>query len=189
MGHICPWWFAYTFDNPVRPLFHKPEKIFGNYVKEGMHVADIGCGLGYFSLGLARMVGEKGKVIAADVQPQMLQRLQKRAEKAGLSSIIQPHQCKEDDIDIHEPLDFALAFWVVHETPAPSTLFQQLHAVIKPKGILFFTEPVLHVIQKDFQQEIALARQAGFHVQEKPWIWWSRAAALVRDDKETLKSE
>lgn len=187
MGHVCPWWLAYTFDNPIRSLFHKPEKIFAEYVREGMHVADIGCGLGYFSLGLARMVGEKGKVIAADVQPQMLDKMQKRAERAGLSSIIHPHQCRTDDIEIHEPLDFAVAFWMVHETPSASTLFQQLHKVIKPSGILLFTEPYIHVIQKDFQQETALALKAGFHVREKPKIWWSRAAVLSKGDGDVLK--
>lgn len=182
MGHICPWWFAYTFDNPFRTLYHKPEKIFAGYVKEGMVVADIGCGLGYFSLGLAGMVGKTGKVIAADIQPQMLTRLKKRADRAGLSEIIQPHQCKKDDIDISEPLDFALAFWMVHESPAPSTLFKQIHKILKPTGVLLFTEPIIHVIHKDFHQEISLAREVGFHLIEKPLIRWSRAAALVKNN-------
>lgn len=181
MGHVCPWWFAYTFDNPFRRFYHNPENMFAGYVQEGMCVADIGCGLGYFSLGLAKMVGETGKVIAADIQPQMLHRMKKRADRVGLSSIIHPHQCQEDDIDIHEPLDFALAFWMVHETPAPTALFQQLHKILKPTGVLLVTEPIFHVIHKDFNQEISLAREVGFHLKEKPKIRWSRAAALVKN--------
>jgi ubiquinone/menaquinone biosynthesis C-methylase UbiE len=55
-GHVCPWWLAYSFDNPLRRIFHKPEKIFASMVRPGMTVADIGCGMGYFSLGLARIV-------------------------------------------------------------------------------------------------------------------------------------
>lgn len=184
MGHVCPWWFAYTFDNPFRLIYHKPEKIFTPYVKKGMCVADIGCGLGYFSLGLARMVGETGKVIAVDLQPQMLNRMEKRAARVGLSEIIQPQQCRENDIDINEPLDFALAFWMVHEVPSPSILFKQLNKVLKPNGILLFTEPIFHVIHTDFQQEMTLARKAGFHVIDRPKVCWSRAAVLQKNSED-----
>jgi len=50
--HICPWWFAYTFDNPFRRFFHNPEKMLGSYVSRGMTVLDVGCGMGFFSIGL-----------------------------------------------------------------------------------------------------------------------------------------
>ena len=38
--HVCTWWIAYTFDNPVRKLFHNPQKIFDAYIKKGMTVMD-----------------------------------------------------------------------------------------------------------------------------------------------------
>ena len=49
-GHsgVCTWWIAYTFDNPLRRLIHKPQKVLGNFVKEGMTVMDLGCGMGHF---------------------------------------------------------------------------------------------------------------------------------------------
>ena len=58
-GHqgACTWWIAYTFDNPLRRLIHKPQKILGNYIKEGMTVMDLGCGMGHFSIGMAGLVG------------------------------------------------------------------------------------------------------------------------------------
>jgi len=65
--HICPWWLAYTFDNPFRHFFHNPEKMLGSYVAKGMTVLDVGCGMGFFSIGLAKIVGDKGCVIAAEV--------------------------------------------------------------------------------------------------------------------------
>ena len=79
--HICPWWLAYTFDNPLRHLLHRPAKIFAGLVQPGMTVADIGCGMGYFTLALAEIVGDAGKVIAVDVQHQMLDIMQRRAAK------------------------------------------------------------------------------------------------------------
>jgi 2-polyprenyl-3-methyl-5-hydroxy-6-metoxy-1,4-benzoquinol methylase len=66
--HVCPWWFAYTFDNPLRRLIHPPVRIFEGLVQEGQTAVDIGCGMGYFTLGLARMVGQNGQVIAVDLQ-------------------------------------------------------------------------------------------------------------------------
>jgi 2-polyprenyl-3-methyl-5-hydroxy-6-metoxy-1,4-benzoquinol methylase len=54
--HVCPWWLAYTFDNPIRRFFHKPDQMLAKFVKEGMTVVDIGCGMGYFSIGLAKIL-------------------------------------------------------------------------------------------------------------------------------------
>ena len=79
--HLVPWWLGYTFDTPLRRVLHDPVDILGGYVKEGWAVADLGCGMGYFSIPLARMVGEKGRVISVDLQPPMLNVLRKRAER------------------------------------------------------------------------------------------------------------
>ena len=79
--HICPWWLAFEFDNRLRHFFHNPEKMLGSYVSKGMTVLDVGCGMGFFSIGLAKLVCDKGSVIAADVQPKMLEAMQKRSEK------------------------------------------------------------------------------------------------------------
>ena len=81
--HVCPWWLGYFIDNPLRRLIHNPEKIVGPYVKPGMTVMDVGCGMGLFSIGMARMVGDGGLVIAVDLQQKMLDGLQKRAKRAG----------------------------------------------------------------------------------------------------------
>ena len=48
---------AWTFDNPLRRWFQDPERILGSFVREGMTVADIGCGMGYFSVAMAKMIG------------------------------------------------------------------------------------------------------------------------------------
>ena len=66
-GHVCPWWVALLFDNPMRRRVHSPEKILSAYVREGMRTLDIGCGLGHFPNGMAGMVGEAGTVTAVDV--------------------------------------------------------------------------------------------------------------------------
>ena len=54
------------------------------YVKEGMIVIDIGCGMAFFSIGMARLVGEQGLVISVDLQQKMLEVLERRAKKRVL---------------------------------------------------------------------------------------------------------
>lgn len=179
-NHVCPWWLAYTFDNPFRHLVHKPERIFSSLVKEKMTVADIGCGMGFFSLGLARMVGKRGRVIAVDMQKKMLERVEKRAKKAGLSGIIETRLCKEDDITVREPLDFALAFWMVHETPDVKQFFSQVFSTLKTSGLFLMAEPAFHVSQSQFYSELDMALDAGFRVKDNPKITFSSSALFEK---------
>ena len=59
--HTCPWWFTWTFDNPLRRLVHDAHKMLEPYVVPGSRVADVGCGMGYFTVELARIRGAGGK--------------------------------------------------------------------------------------------------------------------------------
>lgn len=178
--YVCPWWLAHTFDNPARALFHKPELLFGPYVTAGMTVADIGCGLGYFAIGLARLVGANGKVLAVDLQGKMLEKMVQRASKQGVRQNISPSQCCEDDIGISGPLDFALAFWMVHEIRDQARFFAQIHAALKPDGVLFLAEPKFHVAEQEYRRELELAANAGFARQEEVAVKLSHGAVLKK---------
>lgn len=180
--HVCPWWFAYTFDNPLRRFFHKPESIFSPYLKEGMTAIDIGCGMGYFSIGMAKIVGEAGKIISVDLQQKMLDTLMKRAKEAGVSNRITPVLCDENDIAIHEKVDFALTFWMLHETPGESHLLQQVHSILKKKGKLLLAEPKLHVSLANYKKTLATARELGFQLIDEPFIYFSYAAILEKQE-------
>lgn len=176
--HVCPWWVCFTFDNFIRKLFHNPENILAPYVHEGDTVLDVGPGMGYFSIPLARMVGDKGRVIAADVQAPMLAALRKRAKKHGLEERIIPHLCQADSMGIDRPIDFALAFWMVHEVPDQSKLFFEIKRLLKPKGRLLLAEPAIHVTRLMFEETLKMAEDAGFTSTESPKIFMSRTALL-----------
>jgi ubiquinone/menaquinone biosynthesis C-methylase UbiE len=177
-GHICPWWFAYTFDNSFRRIFHNPEKMLGSYVSKGMTVLDVGCGMGFFSIGLARLVGDRGCVIAADVQSNMLGVMQKRSEKAGVSSIIRLHRSEPNNLGVDTPVDFILAFWMVHEVPDPKSFFHQIRACLKTHGRILIAEPKFHVSSKRFQETVVSAQASGLNFCETPSIMFSRSAVL-----------
>jgi ubiquinone/menaquinone biosynthesis C-methylase UbiE len=176
----CPWWLLFTFDNPMRKMIHNPHKILCPYVSVGSTVLDVGCGMGYFSLELARLVGPTGKVIAADLQPQMLAGLDKRAHKAGVQSVIQPHLCSTDKIGVTEQVDMVFAFWMVHEVANRRAFLQELYSILKPDGILLIVEPLIHLTHKNFEATLDLADELGFIEISHPQVVISRSVIFIK---------
>jgi ubiquinone/menaquinone biosynthesis C-methylase UbiE len=177
--HVCPWWLAYTFDNPLRRFIHDSREIFSGLVEEGMTVMDVGCGMGYFTIGLAEIVGDSGRVIAVDLQQQMLDVMHKRAARRGLHKRITPQLAESDSIGVNIPVDFVLAFWMIHEVPDPDNFFRQIIRTLKPAAKLLYTEPAFHVSEQKFREIIAAARRAGLITVQAPNIRFSRAALLT----------
>ena len=168
--YVCPWWLAYTFDNRLRRLFHKPEEILAPYVKPGMTVMDIGCGMGFFSIGMAKLVGPAGAVLAVDLQQKMLDVLMKRAARAGMAERIRPHRCAADRLDINTPVDFVLACYMLHEVRDAHRLLEEVHACLKPGARLLVVEPKIHVSRRDFLRGVERAEAVGFRIVDKPAI-------------------
>ncbi len=177
--HICPWWLAYTFDHPLRRLAYKPEVLLAPYLQPGMTALDIGCGMGYFAIGMAKLVGAQGLVIPIDMQPQMLEVLMKRAAKAGVAAQIRPHCCTADDIGTHGPADFAIACYMVHEVPDAPRLLAQVRGNLKPGGRFMILEPKIHVTRQAFAETIETATASGFSVVETPRVALSQAVVLA----------
>jgi len=174
--HVCPWWLAYTFDNPVRKLFHRPSKILGPYIEKGMKVVDVGCGMGYFSIGMADMVGDEGKVISIDLQRKMLEITHKRATRTGLAERIFPHRCQPGQLWLAEKVDFILAFWMVHEVENKKSFFSELHSNLADGGKILIAEPKMHVSTEAFQKTLGIAQSAGLRICGQPAIRFSHTA-------------
>ena len=177
---VCPWQHVRTFDNLLRPLIHNPRKLFGPYVVRGMTVLDVGCGRGFASLGLARLVGDNGLVIAADLQPQMLEMVKERAASAGLSDRIRVHRCEATRVGVQEKLDFAVAFWMVHEVPDELAFLSEIFGLLKPGGSFFVAEPKVRTSRPDFEQLVQKSQNVGFVVSDRPRVFLSRAVLLSK---------
>ena len=177
MAHRCPPWLCFTFDNCIRRRLHDPGRLFSAYVREGATVLDIGAGKGHFSIPLARMVGEAGRIIAADIEPKMLEAIERRAEKAGVRARIETFLARPEEPE-YPAADFVLLFWSLHEMSGQASILRAVRAALRPEGRVFIAEPRLHVGEKAFDDLVKRAEAAGFSVEARPPVALSRAVVF-----------
>jgi len=178
--NICPPWLSFTLTNVFRRMFHNPRKILDRFVKSGDTALDIGCGPGFFTIPMAEMVGEKGLVIAADINQGMLDRVKRRAEAAGVSARIRLQLCESNRLGIGQQADFALAFWMAHEVRDLDRFFAEIRTLLKPGGAFLLVEPKIHVTARGYGEIVALAESSGLKPYEDVPIPLSRAE-IFRD--------
>ena len=180
---LCPVWLGCVLASPLRKLVQNPLKILGPYVKPGMKVMDIGSAMGFFSLPLAELVGETGRVVCVDLQAGMLNGLMKRAQRAGLDRRMEMRLCTAESLEVQDlagQMDFAMTFAVVHETPDPDRFIKEAASVLKSGGRLLIAEPTGHVSKTEFEKTIATAERAGVKIVSTPVINHSLAVLLAR---------
>jgi len=178
--HVCPRWLCFSFDNILRRLIHQPEKILNPYIKEGDVVLDVGAGIGYFTIPMARMVGEKGKVIAADLQKAMLTGIAKRASGAGVKERVVLRLSQPDSLEVGGKFHFILMFWMAHEVPNLEKLMSQVSGVLNSGGKLLVAEPRFHVSKEHFAYIIETARSVGLTIVDQPSVPLSMAALFCK---------
>ena len=181
MGDICPPSAVRWLNTRLRKLVQNPATIMGDYVNLGDTVVDLGCGGGYFAVALAEMVGENGRVIAMDVQTEMLNITRGYAAKKGVTYRITLHKCEPDDIGLPgEKVDFALAFYAVHEVPDRKAFFDQVAALLKPEARFLVIEPTFRVSSSQFEQILDEAGSAGLKSVKPVKALLSRGMLLTR---------
>jgi ubiquinone/menaquinone biosynthesis C-methylase UbiE len=180
--YICPASFSGSLDNFLRRLVHKPEKILIPFIKEGMVVLDMGCGPGYFTTEIARLAGEGGKVIAADLQQGMLDKMITKVKECGLEKRVEAHLCQSERTGIEKKVDFILTFWMVHEVPDQQKFFRELKSLLKQGGRILVVEPKIHVTKRSFSAMISRLESAGLQIIDHPHITLSRSLVLMAND-------
>ena len=175
---LCPAWLSFTLTNILRRMAHDPARILGPFVRAGDTGLDIGSGPGFFTVPMARLVGEQGLVVAVDIQSKMLEKTRRRAEKAGVASRVRLHLARKNSLGLTLEADFALAFWMAHEVDDLDRLFAEILGALKPGGLLLLVEPRAHVPGRRFEEIVAAAVSAGFEPRETGAIRLSRAVLL-----------
>ena len=184
MAHrVCPWWLGYLLISPLRRLHLNPAKLLTPWVRAGITVLEPGPGMGFFTIPLAQLVGPSGRVIAVDVQPNMIGKLKQRVAKAHLAGRVDARLAAAESLaikDLDGKVDFILAFAMVHEMPSARQFFAQAAAASKSGARLLLVEPAGHVKTEEFEVELREAADAGFKVLERPHIRRSQAALLQK---------
>ena len=173
--YVCPAVFSCSLDNFLRRLVHDPDKILSPYIRKGMTVLDLGCGPGYFTGAIARLTGEEGKVIAADLQEKMLEKMKSKITGTGLEKRIISHLCGRESIGLQGKVDFILTFWMIHEVPDQQRLFMELKSLLNPGGKILIVEPKIHVSRNAFKEMTAGLESAGLEVTDIPKVSLSRS--------------
>lgn len=177
--HVCPHQFAFMLDNWLRRIVQSPKKIVGEYVNEGDCVLDVGCGPGYFSIDMAKLVGETGEVIAADLQPQMLDKVEKKARKHKVRDRMEFHQCHSTGIGLNKQVDFILAFYMIHETGDSKAFLSEMKQMLNANGKILIVEPKMHVSQQLFESMLKDAEETGLKVATFPEKKGGRSVLLT----------
>ena len=125
----------------VREKEEKTSELMKNLgLKPGMTVADIGSGNGYHTLKMAKTIGDKGKAYAVDIQPEMLEMLEKRAKKADIDNIVNIHNSFWDTKLPESSIDLALMVDVYHEFSHPEQMLASIRKALKPGGRVALVE-------------------------------------------------
>lgn len=137
MGHQGAGWL----ERPEREKEEKPKLLMELLeLKPGMVVADIGAGSGYHTRRMAKAVAPDGKVLAVDIQPEMLQILTNKLTSEGITNVT-PVLGKIDDPKLPESsVDLVLMVDVYHEFSHPYEMMEGITRSLKPDGRVVFVE-------------------------------------------------
>lgn len=162
----CPFWLGrlVELDNPIARE-NRASAIVGHLgLAPGMRALDIGCGPGRITIPLARAVGPSGRVIAVDVQPEMLGRVEAKARAAGLANISFVQAAMGTGALAVAPVDRVVLVTVLGEIPERRVALREIFAALVPGGILSVTETVFDPHYQRRETVEVLASEAGFRV-------------------------
>jgi ubiquinone/menaquinone biosynthesis C-methylase UbiE len=127
---------AFVMDNFVRRMFLPAEKLVSKYVTPSTMVADLGCGSGYFTLPMAKLIGSTGKVYAVDFDPKAIEHLKKKAANHGYEKVIETHVGSAAEIDFlaSDSVDFVFAHGLLCCMKDHEGAVGQMNRILKPEG-------------------------------------------------------
>jgi len=167
----CPASLAWLVDNSLRRRYMRPVLDRVGIVP-GERVLELGPGPGVFTVDAAQRVGSQGRLIAVDIQPEMIIQAERRVREAGLTNV-QTYVASAYDLPLNdESVDRAFLVTVLPEVPDPARALTELHRVLKPGGRMSITEEFVDPDYPTARETIRKAETAGFELEERHGNWW-----------------
>ena len=142
-------------------------------LRAGETVLELGPGPGAFTVDAAQRVGPEGRLIAVDIQPEMIAQVKARVREAALANV-ETHVASAYDLPVDDgTVDRAFLITVLPEIPDPVRGLREVHRVLKPGGIVSTTEEFLDPDYPRRVTAIAWAEAAGFELAERHGSWWT----------------
>ncbi|MCJ7735316.1 MAG: class I SAM-dependent methyltransferase [Anaerolineales bacterium] len=163
-----PEFAANIIDNPLRRKFQPPAEMPQRHgVKEGMTVLEIGPGNGTYTIATAKEVGDSGQVITIDIEPKMITRVEERINTAAIKNI-EARVADVFDLPFEEhTFDLIYMVAVIGEIPTPERAMEEFHRVLKPGGLLSFSEILMDPDYPLKKTLINLAEPVGFQLKNQ----------------------
>jgi ubiquinone/menaquinone biosynthesis C-methylase UbiE len=159
----CPFWLSWLveLENPFTKNNRSKNIIQQLDVQPGMKVLDVGCGPGRLTIPLAETVGSEGKVIAIDIQQEMLTHAKNKAISRNLQNIdfLQKDISKKK---LECQVDRAVLINVLGEIPDKEAALKEIFRALKPGGILCITEVIFDPHFQKREKVHKLTSKAGF---------------------------
>lgn len=164
------------FDDPARDAWQRPDAVVAAMkISPGMTVADIGAGTGYFLPHLARAVGPKGKVLALDIEPDMVRYVRERAAREGLANVEARVVAGDDPALPAGAIDRVLIVDTWHHIDGREAYSAKLRKALSPGGAVYVVDftieakhgpPPQHRLRED--QVMSELRAGGLVVSTVP---------------------
>lgn len=131
----------HKLDTKVRRKLLPPEQTLINLdLHDGDIMADIGCGIGYFTIPASKIVGENGKIFAMDILHEMLQDVEMKIKENNISNI-ETILTEENDLKLEDnKVTIAFISFALHETHEKETFLKEIKRIISPKGRIAIIE-------------------------------------------------
>lgn len=162
--------------DPGRNSWQQPERVVEALrLKPGQTACDVGTGPGYFSLRLARAVGESGRVFAVDVEPRILAELRDNIDRSGARNITPVLGLTEHSLLPKDVCDVILIVNTYHHFPDPPAYLQRLAHALKDGG---------RVVNIDFRKDADFGPPPSHRIARGDFLEQARKAGYVMEREE-----
>ena len=163
-----PEFAANIIDNPLRRQIQPPDEMpFRHGIKPGMRILEVGPGNGTYTIATARALGAEGALITIDIEPKMIERVNQRILEEGIQNA---EARKADVFDLSfgdSSFDLVYMIAVIGEIPSPEKALAEFHRILKPGGILAFSELLMDPDYPLASNLINLVVPRGFSVEDR----------------------